>query len=274
MRGLLLCFGLLPGLLWANPLRLISLAPHTTELVYSLDAGDQLLAVSAHSDYPQEAQSLPQVADYQGVNFEAIMRLKPDLILAWQGGNKPQDLQRLASLGFEIFYSNPNRPLDIADEVIALGKLLDKEALAQQLATAFKQQLNDIAADYRAVPSRKVFYYMWPKPLMSIGPGAWANHLLSLCNANNIFADAPNDYPEVTFEAVIARRPQTLIAANKQPLNQQKQMWQPWLASLTLSEADVVQVNPDNLHRFSLRLPDGVQQLCEGIHRSSTISMQ
>lgn len=267
MRTIWLVMMLIPMCLAAMEQRLVSLSPHTTELAFALGAGEQLLAVSEHSDYPPQAQHLPTIADHQGINFEAIVRLKPDLILAWQGGNKPQDLQRLAAMGFTLFYSHPQQPMDIADEIIALGQHLGKQALAEQLAMRFRQQLLQIQTRFSALPARRVFYYLWPAPLMSIGQNAWASHLLSLCHARNVFADAVNDYPQVTMEGVIARRPQMVVAALHAPQQTVYALWRPWLDTLQLSDAQVVMVDPDLLHRFSLRLPNGVQQLCEKIHQ-------
>lgn len=114
---------------WAEvPQRIVSLAPHTTELVYSLKAENRLLAVSDYSDYPEAAKALPRIASYQGVNFEALVKLQPDLVLVWQGGNKPQDIQRISSLGYRLFISSPQHPADIADEVEALGELLGQRS--------------------------------------------------------------------------------------------------------------------------------------------------
>lgn len=246
--------------------RIISIAPHTTELVYSLQAGEQLVAVSEYSDYPQAAKALPQVASYQGVNFEALMRLKPDLILAWQGGNKPQDIERLQSLGFEVFLSSPKRPEDIASELKALGKRLGKSDLAEQLADNYLQKLRALKTHYAQQPPVKVFYYLWPTPMMSIGPNAWASQMLSICNAQNIFADALSDYPEVAMEGVLARKPEQIVAAFTQPRAQLLAFWQPWKGALAVSEQAIHSVNPDTLHRFSLRLPQGIDELCGKLH--------
>ncbi|WP_168171486.1 cobalamin-binding protein [Lacimicrobium sp. SS2-24] len=269
MRRLLLSPLLLISLLCQAdaPQRLISLAPHTTELVYSLQAGDKLLAVSDYSDYPSAAQSLPRIASYQGINFEALIKLQPDLVLVWQGGNKPQDIRKLQTLRYPLFISSPARPLDIADEIEALGALLGKSELAATLAHQHRQALSALAEQYRRKTPLSVFYYMHPKPLMSIGSGAWANHLLSLCNSDAVFADAINDYPEVTMEEVIKRQPQAIIAAQHQPMTAILEFWRPWLPLLDMDASHIIQVNPDQLHRFSLRLSEGVTTLCEQLDR-------
>ncbi|WP_102797310.1 cobalamin-binding protein [Bowmanella denitrificans] len=247
--------------------RIVSLAPHTTELVYALQSEHKLLAASDFSDYPQAAKALPRVANYQGVDFEALMRLKPDLVLVWQGGNKPQDIQRLQTLGLNLFFSGPQQPEDIASELQALGKLLDKQELAQSLAQNYLNQLAATRARYTDAEPVRVFYYMWAKPMMSVGPNAWASRMLEICNGQSIFADAPSDYPEVTMEGVLARKPQLIVAAFEQPRAQFVSHWQPWLNTLSLQEADLVSVDPDKLHRFSLRLADGIAQLCQTIQR-------
>lgn len=109
MSRFLFALLLLPTLAVAAPLRVISLSPHTTELAYEAGLGDNLIAVSAHSDYPPEALELEQVANYRGINIERVVTLKPDLVLAWQGGNPDKELAKLERLGIEVFTPIPIR---------------------------------------------------------------------------------------------------------------------------------------------------------------------
>lgn len=248
---------------WAQE-RIISLAPHTTEIIFALGSGDKLLAVSDHSDFPVEASQLPSVANHNGLNFEKIMRLQPDLIVAWQGGNKPQDLARLASLGFNMYYSHPQRPEDISDELRGLGKVLGQENKAEKLAQAFTDELTKIKSTYHSDDKVPVFYYMWSTPLMTIGSRAWANYLLNICGAQNIFSDAPTAYPEVSIEQVIRRQPQKIIAAMNASLADVSTFWQ---AKRELLAAPLMLVDPDKLHRFTPRLIGGLKHLCLQIHQ-------
>lgn len=267
MNKLLVFSLLLIQTAWANSNndtnRIISLAPHTTELVFALGKGNQLVAVSDYSDYPIEALALPSVADYNGVDFEAIVRLKPDLILAWRGGNKPQDLSRLARLGYKIFYSSPQTVWDIADEIVDLGNILGVQDTAISLSKSYRLSIKELQSKYQTKNPIGVFYYMWPKPLMSIGKHAWANHLLEICGAKNIFHNAITDYPEVTIEEVIRRKPAKLIAAMK--IKQaDAQNW--WKSYKSLYVTDVVVVNPDRLHRYTPRILEGLNDLCNQIN--------
>jgi vitamin B12 transport system substrate-binding protein len=243
--------------------RIISLAPHTTELLYALGANNKLVAVSDYSNYPPQAKQLPSVANHNGVDFEAIVRLQPDLIVAWQGGNKPQDLARLASLGFTLYYSAPQSPADVGQDMRQLGKLLGRELQAKKLADDFTHDLDKIMQRYAQVPRQKAFYYMWTAPLMTIGQQAWANTLLDICGVNNIFADSPIPYPEVSKEQVINQHPTLLIAAMK---TSQQDAMQYWKSLEGLLDARVIIADPDELHRFTPRLIAGLDRLCKKIN--------
>ncbi|MFQ3218077.1 MAG: vitamin B12 transport system substrate-binding protein [Paraglaciecola sp.] len=265
----LIGFLILLSLPLAAQQRIISLAPHTTELIYALGAGNRLVAVSDYSNYPQKAAKLPSVANHIGVNFEKIIRLKPDLIVAWQGGNKPQDLAKLASLGFSLYLSNPQHPIDIAQDMQALGERIGKAGAGKKLSDAFITSLNRLKAKYASQPKVSVFYYLWPAPMMTVGKEAWASHLLTLCGATNIFADSGIPYPQVNIEQIARRHPQKIIAAINISLQDARTFWQAKRGVIT---APLAVVNPDVLHRFTPRLLGGLSSLCKLIHTNYEVN--
>lgn len=259
MRVLLLLLGLVSTLAGASE-RIVSLAPHLTEWVYSLGQEQDLVAVSAYSNFPEAAQSLPRVADYRGADLSAIAALSPTLILAWEGGNRPQDIARLKSLGYEVFSSTITQPEEIASELTRLAGRLDAAAKGARLAEQFRQQLDELHARYQRTAPVGVFYYSWQAPLMSIGPHAWPNKLLNMCGATTIFSDAPSDYPQVSLQQVIRRQPAVLIAASKDDIQQHQHFWAPHRSILS---APLLRVNPDITSRFTLRLTGELSTLCK-----------
>lgn len=263
-----LCFLSLLGTPALAKQRIVTLSPHLTEWVYSLGKGENLVAVSDFSNYPPAAQQLPRVADYNGADIAAIMRLQPDIILAWQGGNKPQDIARLKSLGFTVFTSQPLKPDDIASELTALGPLLDAGEQATVLATQFRKQLTEMRAHYQTASPRKVLYYMWTQPIMTIGQNAWANQLLNVCGAQTVFTDAPNDYPQVSLQEVLRRQPQLLIAASHTSVDDLNAFWAP---HRDLLKAPLIVVDPDITSRFTLRLLPALNRLCEQIAHTTQV---
>ncbi|WP_256966655.1 helical backbone metal receptor [Yersinia entomophaga] len=122
--------------------RIISLAPSTTELAYAAGLGDKLVAVSDYSDYPEAAKKLEHVASWQGINVEKILALKPDLILAWRGGNAQRPLDQLASFGIPIFYSDPTTIEQIADDLDKLAgySLNRKKPIRQRSKFGYAEQ--------------------------------------------------------------------------------------------------------------------------------------
>ncbi|GAL21474.1 vitamin B12 ABC transporter B12-binding component BtuF [Vibrio maritimus] len=103
--------------------RIVSLAPHTTELAYAAGLGNKLVAVSEYSDYPEAAQKLERVANYQGIKLERIVALEPDLILAWPTGNPARELEKLEQLGFNLYYSKAKSLDGIANNLEALSNM-------------------------------------------------------------------------------------------------------------------------------------------------------
>ncbi len=248
----------------ASAERVITLSPHLTEWVYSLNSGEQLVAVSEFSNYPEQAQSLPTVANHHGINLKDIVALEPTLILAWEGGNKAQDIARLRALGYEVFSSSPQSPRDISREIRLLGNRLGKAELAQSITEKFDKKIADIKQRF-SHKRKPVFYYYWDKPLMTIGPDTWANKLLNICGAQTLFADSPVNFPEVSVEEVLKRQPGLLIASSHQQAQLLEQFWVPHRPVLA---APLLIVNPDVFSRFTLRLPEALSSLCEEIART------
>lgn len=246
-----------------STLRIVSLAPHLTEWVYSLHLENHLVAVSAFSDYPEQAKSLPRVADYQGADIAKIMALSPTLILAWEGGNKPSDINKLEQMGYRVFKSNINDLFDIPKELKALGKITEREDIAQALASKFVQQIVTLENKHKRAARRPVFYYSWTAPLMSIGPHAWPNKLLNICGAQTILEDSPVDYPQVSIKEVLLRQPKVLVASSKASSEELNTFWAPHSDFI---DASLITVNPDITSRFTLRLADELKTLCDGIN--------
>ena len=110
--------------------RIVSLAPHLTELLFAAGAGDRVVGVGAFADYPEAAKRLPQVGDSAMLDLERIVALKPDLLVVWRDGNSPQQLQRLSTLGIPVYASELGRLADIASTLRRFGRLAGTEAAA------------------------------------------------------------------------------------------------------------------------------------------------
>jgi vitamin B12 transport system substrate-binding protein len=256
---------LLSAGLQAAPQRIIALSPHITEMLFAIGAGDRVVGVSDYSDYPAAAVGLPSVASYAAINLEAVLALKPDLVIAWRSGNPAADISRLQQFGITVAFSDPLLLEDIAAELRQLGQLTGLEAEANALATDFSQQLQQLRATYQQKRPLPVFFAMGTMPLSTVANNAWPQQMLTLCAAQNPFAGAKGDYPQVGIEQVIAAAPQVIIQPVRTNFVADFSYWQRFGALPAVRKQQYLTVNADHLYRTTPRTLLGIKQLCEGV---------
>ncbi|WP_350327532.1 vitamin B12 ABC transporter substrate-binding protein BtuF [Pectobacterium aroidearum] len=254
LTGLLLCTAA-----YALPQRVISLAPHATEMAYAAGMGEQLIAVSAWSDYPPEAKKLEQVASWQGINLERILALKPDLILAWREGNPQRPLEQLANFSIPIVYLDAKTLDDIPASLRQLATYSRHPEQAERAATDFQQEIGRLrhtGEGQNAAPLR-VFIQFGTQPLFTSSQATLQSQIVSLCGAENIFSDSPVPWPQVSREQVLRRQPQAIIiGGSPDKIASVQAFWQPQLA------VPVITVDEDWFSRSGPRLLLAAQQIC------------
>lgn len=240
--------------------RIVSIAPHLTELLFAAGAGAKVVAVSAYSDYPEAAQRLPRIGDAVLLDLERIVALKPDLVVVWSNGSSPQQLQRLRAAGLPVFSSAGRDLAHIATTLRMLGRLAGTEAAAEARAAAFERQLAELRAAYAHRTPLTVFYQVWHQPLMTVNGAHPISEALAICGARNPFAALPQLVPQVSAEAVVAARPQAIVTGRLDPtLPDQLDAWR---ALKAMAGTALLTVNPDRMHRATDRMADGVRELC------------
>ncbi|OXY80476.1 cobalamin-binding protein [Oceanimonas doudoroffii] len=257
MTKWLLCLLLVPCLAVAEPRRIVSLAPHITEILFAIGAGDQVVGVDEASDYPEAVARLPKIANYRSINLEGILALNPDLVIAWQSAQSLQ-VQPLIRLGIEVAYSEPKRLVDLGDDLERFGRLTGHEQQAAQVAAHYRRTLDALREQYRGVTSVSVFYQLNEVPLMSTSRHTWIGQAVSLCGGASITADSPTPYPQIDREFVLARNPEVILAESQQALN----AWHAWPELTAVSRRQLFTINVDALHRFTPRTAGGIAALC------------
>lgn len=246
--------------------RIIALAPHLTEIAYAAGAGRALVAVSAFSDYPPQAQTLPRVGDGARVDLERILALKPDLVLAWKSGNQAADIARLEQQGIAVWVSEASQLSDIARLLRGVALLAGVPAAGEAAAGALERELHALrhrsGASVREQDRVKVFYEIWHQPLMTVSARHLINDAIVLCGGRNVFADLVTLTPTVTLEAVLAARPQVVLggASADNPASFGERWRAMPLAALRALPA--YYVAPDSIQRPSPRILSGVQRVC------------
>jgi iron complex transport system substrate-binding protein len=192
---------LLTGALPAAPAqRVISLAPHTTELVIAAGGRNHLVAaVAADAPLPPWVQRLPGVG---GIDRERILALQPDLAVVWPSGNHAGDIAWLRRQGISVYASEPRRVSQVADDILALGRLMGTQAVARRAAARFLSRLNGGCG---ALSRREVYVEIWDHPAMSLGGRHWLNDALEHAGLTNTFAEVARGVFSVEREALLAR---------------------------------------------------------------------
>lgn len=240
--------------------RIVSIAPHLTELLFAAGAGERVVAVSAYSDFPAAAKHLPQVGDAVLLDLERIVALKPDLVVVWANGSAPQQLQRLRAAGLPVFSSAARDLAHIAATLRVLGRLAGTEAAAEARATAFERELAMLRGTYAARAPVTVFYQIWHSPLMTVNGAHPISEALAICGARNLFGALPQLVPQVTAEAVVAARPRAIVTG-RLAASASDQL-DTWRGLASMAGTALLTVDPDRLHRATDRMAGGVRELC------------
>jgi len=250
--------------------RVISLAPHATELLYAAGGGNRIVGTVDYSDYPPPARQIPRVGDNRALDLERIAALKPDLIVIWRHGNAQQQTDRLRALGLPIFSSEPRRLDDIAASLEKLGTLLGTDTEARRTAAQFRQRVAALHATYASRPPVTVFYQIWQQPLLTLNGQHMFSDVLALCGGRNLFAAEAPLVPSVSVEAVVAGNPEVMLAASAgaTPVDQPPAdfvMWRRWKQVTAVARGNFFTIDADLLDRAGPRVVDGAEMLCKDL---------
>ncbi len=243
--------------------RIVSLAPHITELLFAAGAGEAVVGVSEYSDYPAAAAGLPRISGGNGLDLEAIVGLQPDLVIAWQSGNPPHQVKRLQQLGLQVFVSEPRRLEDVVTSLERFGRLAGSPAEAHEQVQAFRQRHSALARRYAQRATVSVFYSIWQGPLMTVNGEHLISDIIRLCGGRNVFATLPGLAPQISLEAVLVADPQVIIAGGgEEELSSLFEMWERWPELTAVQNSNLFTIPRDVMVRHSPRVLDGAEHLC------------
>jgi len=257
----------------ATPARVVTLAPHLTELVYAAGAGKTLVGTVAFSDYPPAARLLPRVGDANRIDRERLLSLKPDLILVWADGTSPEEQAQIRELGVPVLAMEALRLEDVAQLIEELGRRFGTESIAQPAAAEFRTQLAQLRRQYAPARRLRVFYQIWDAPLYTLGGRHVVTEILNLCSADNVYGEQARGAFVVDLESVYARDPDAIVlAGSAEEANAWRKAWRERPRLRAVTEGHVLALDPDLIDRMGPRLAAGAAQLCAGLDRERNMS--
>ncbi len=194
------------------PLRIVSLAPGATEMLFAAGAGAHVIATVQYSDQPSAAQRVPRIGDVTAVDMERLVALHPDVAVVWPGGGNPAQIEEIARLGIPVYRQQVNALADLPGSLRRLGALAGTGTAAEQAARDLEAHLARLSRQYRSDRQPSVLLEVWNRPIYTVGGTHLMSDALRLCSARNVFADLRDLGPVVDTEAVIARNPDIIIA--------------------------------------------------------------
>jgi iron complex transport system substrate-binding protein len=243
-------------------LRVISLSPHATELVFAAGGGRRIVGTVNYSDYPEEAKGIPRVGSNLEIDLERVIALKPDLVVAWMHNHVERQMDMIRQLGVPVFHSDPQTLEGITADILRLGQLMGTEADARKSAGALRHQLAKLRSTYAGHPVVRTFYQVWDKPLYTLNGKHIITDALHACGAENVFGKLATIAPVVTIESVLQADPEAIIGTAEEN-HGGVGLWRPYGTLTAVRRKNLFTLDGDLLNRPGPRMIAGTAALCE-----------
>lgn len=247
-------------LIKSKPVRIVSIAPSNTEILYALGLGDRVVGVTRYCDYPAQAKKKPKVGDMNS-DAEAVVALKPDLVLAHAFVNSAA-IPKLEKLGLTVFAIDPKTLSDVARDIRTIGKLTAKPKTADTVAAAIESAMKSVKAARARKPVKKVLVVVQSNPLWAAGPKTFVDEMLSIARAKNIASDARPGFVPFSKEAAISRNPDVIITGLASDITFFTNSPE-WRGTNAVKNKRIYVINSDLLFRSGPRLAQGLKELAE-----------
>ena len=243
--------------------RIVSLAPNITEVLFHIGAGEKIVGADEYSNYPEEAKDILRVNNHAAANYELILSLEPDLVIAWQSGNGNKIIDPLRKLGIPVFVVETNKMDAIPSLFRRFGKLSGHGDQAEQRAHEFSRRLQELRAAQAGKSVIKVFYQIWDEPLITLNGEHMVSDIINLCGGVNVFSDAIPLVPYVNIETVVAADPEVIIAGgSREERPVWFESWQKWSGISAVINKHIYLIPSDLMQRHSARILDGTELMC------------
>ena len=251
------------------PKRIVSLVPDITETLFVLGLADEIVGVTRFSDYPPTAREKPKVGSYTNINTEAVIGLKPDLILGSGAGNSPRQVRRLARLGFPVFVVYPKDLDGVLEAIEQIAEVVGKAERGEVIVRDMRHRMGEISRRVAGRVRPKVLLQIGRDPIFTVSKGSFAHHLISLAGGDNIAKDAKLPYPSYSLEEIILRGPEVIIVSSMYVDSNHAQWlkeWKEWTILPAVKNNRLYAINSDLIDRPSPRIVKGLEAMARMIH--------
>jgi iron complex transport system substrate-binding protein len=255
------------------PKRIITLAPHLSELVDAAGGSERLVSVSAYSNLPESVKQLPITSDARSIDLEKMKSLRPDLIIYWRGGTSESQIQSIKKTfnkDVQFISVQPKKLSDIASDIETIGKALGTDSAAKKNADALRSKIAALNTKQKNNGERKVrvFYQVWAQPLMTLNQDHIIGDIIQRCGGEQLFANEKVLVPTVSREAVIKANPEIIFTAvDSTKMNTDWSMWSSFPQLAATKNRAFIDLDGDIISRPSPRIMQGAEKICTEINK-------
>ncbi|OGS43837.1 MAG: hypothetical protein A2539_06200 [Elusimicrobia bacterium RIFOXYD2_FULL_34_15] len=266
---IILCLFLYGDFLFAEKeMRIISLTPATTEILFALGLDKNIVAVTTYCNYPPEVKNKEKVGSFSNPDIEKIFSLKPDIIFTTdQEQNKLN--QKLKGLGLNIFCVDPKTIKGIIVSIKKIGDVTGRNKEAESLVNKIKGKINYYKSKTEKIKKKpRVFIEIYSKPFMTVNKDTFINDIFDIVGCENVFKDLPLPYCQITAESIINKNPEWIVVLSMQDKdNVLRRGWES--VDAVKNNRIIANINPDIFLRPGPRIIEGMDILYKVIFEKS-----
>ncbi len=248
------------------PSRIAALAPSVTEIVYGLGEGDRVVGVCAQCNYPEATRQLPRVGGYLAPSVEAVLGVRPDLILVVPSPGNREAVRTLERAGIRVLVTGDRTLDDLWHSIESIAGALGVPGRGVALRASVQRQLDAVRSRVAGLPTTRVLLVVGHRPLIVAGGGTLQDELVRVAGGVNVAADAGAAFPQVPIELVVARAPDVILDAAMGSEAGGRDLFTGLETVPAVRDGRIVPVAPDALFRAGPRVGEAAAVLAGAIH--------
>lgn len=255
-----------------HPSRIVSIAPGSTEMLFAAGAGKRVLATVEYSVDPPEALRVPRIGDAHAIDMERLVSLRPEIVVAWPGGNSAAQIAKIERLGIPLYRQRVDRLADLPASLRRLGVLAGTQDVADEAAATLGVRLAKLEERHASGPRLSVLLQVWDRPVYTVGGTQLMSDALRVCGGDNVFGDLRDLGPAVEIEAVIARDPAMIIAVGPDAATAEwLDAWKRFDSMRAVRTNRLIAFGDMRLSRLGPGVIDATEALCGAIDRARSM---
>lgn len=247
-----------------KPVRIVSLAPANTEILFAIGAGDQVVGVTSYCNFPEEAKQRPKVGGFYNPDIETIVMMHPDIVFS-TGEMQRKTVQALEKAGINVVAVEPQNMQQVLQAINLMGLLVHEQDKSSKLSAELEQKFAAVQAKVNPDGKRRVFLEVWDVPLLTVGAKSYINDVVVQAGGVNVAGDRQADYLPSDYEMLYAYNPDTYLVIRNGEAGKESRVFEQYaLADIDAVKANrIFYVNDDYLGRSGPRSFTALEQIAD-----------